>query len=76
MSEIVKLRDNALIVLKDGLTVRRNVYSSYISNANPVWCRVNNQIMYLTSSNPHTDKETFWVTLEGHKYKVAVGVKR
>ena len=63
------IRENASIRLQDGSMVKRNVYSHYVSNNNPVYARINGHIVYLNCENYNTDKEIFTVSLIGGKYK-------
>jgi len=63
------IRENAPIRLQDGSIVKRNVYSHYVSNSNPVYARINGHIVYLSCENYNTDTEIFKVSLIGRKYK-------
>ena len=63
-----RLREKATIQLRDGLNVKRNVYSHYISNSNPVYCRLNGKIAYLKAENYNSDNEFFTISLMGGEY--------
>ena len=63
-----KLRENAVIQLKDGLTIKRNVYSHYVSNSNPVYCRLYGKTCYLSAENYNRENEFFTISLIGGDY--------
>ena len=62
------LRENATIKLKDDSTVKRHVYSHYVSNTNPVYCRLNGKIAYLDCEHYREPNEVFKVSLMGREY--------
>lgn len=43
MRRLTKIRDKVEIKTKNGKTIMRNLYSYYVSNNNPVYCRFNNK---------------------------------
>ena len=60
-----KLRDKATVRLEDGTTIKRNIYSHYVSNNNPVYCRHKGVLLYLSGENYNTDNEIFTVSVRG-----------
>ena len=46
----VKLRENALIKTLNGQLIRRNIYSHYVSNANPVYCRFQGSTWFISDT--------------------------
>ena len=62
-----KLRDKATIRIEDGSLIKRNVYSHYVSNNNPVYIRYDNRICYVDCVNYRGKDELFMITLRGKK---------
>ena len=63
------LREKAPVRLENGEIVYRNIYTHYVSNSNPVYCRINGHVVYLGVENYNTEDEVFTVSLMGRKYK-------
>jgi len=63
-----KLRENAVIQLQDGLTIKRNIYSHYVSNNNPVYCRIQGKTVFLSAWNYNQENEYFTISLIGGTY--------
>ena len=61
-----KLRDKATVRLEDNTTIKRNIYTHYVSNNNPVYCRHKGILLYLGCENYQTDNEVFTVTVRGN----------
>jgi len=56
----MKLRHKAK-VKHQGKIILRNIYSHYISNNNPVYCRINNQIHLVHLEYDSTLKESVFI---------------
>ena len=50
MNRLTKIRDNIEIKTKNDKTIKRNLYSYYVSNNNPVYCRYNNKWILVKGS--------------------------
>ena len=65
-----KIREKATIKLENGLEIKRDIYSHYVGNNNPVYCRYDNLVYQVHVHNYNTDKEYFTLsqyTIGGHK---------
>ena len=63
-----RLRENATIKTDIG-EIKRNIYSHYVSNSNPVYCRINGKICYVQAWNYNQDNEYFTISLIGGDYQ-------
>jgi len=58
-----KIRDKATVKLENGELITRNIYTHYVSNSNPVYCRHNGELCYVGCEYYNTDKELFTVSI-------------
>ena len=54
----VKLRENATIHTHDDTTIKRNIYSHYVSNNSPVYCRYKRSVWLIADNYDGTYRLT------------------
>ena len=55
----LKIRERAPIHLKDGGVVYRDIYTHYVSNNSPVYCRYMNKVYQVNAHNYRKENEYF-----------------